>query len=324
MKKKILLALLLCLCLALQTACARRNLKAAAETPAPPESSSVSEEPSSEPEPESEPEEAPEEPSSQEESSEEPSQDTREALPMVADVGTLADASTELVPWGPGLQQDPQTGRSVACEALQKQYGEPYGAYFIGPADAGTVTVTFDQGYENGYTASILDTLKEKNVRAIFFLTGHYVRTEPELVQRMIDEGHVLGSHSDKHKIYCHDLTVEESIEDAMTMQTILRDQFGYEMRLFRFPEGAFSRQSLELMQSLGYHSVFWSFAYADWDVNNQPDPAAALEKITKYLHPGEIMLLHSVSSTNASILGSVIDAARAAGYEVGPFPELT
>jgi len=315
MNRKTAFALLLAVCLLWQAGCTtRRDLHGSGTVPASsgePAASAASEGPS-EPEPPSE------EPSSQEEAPSEP--ESRPALSMTANVPALAAVTNELVTWGPGLQQDPETGRSVACEGLQKQYGETYGAYFIGPADSSTVTITFDQGYENGYTAQILDTLKEKNVKAVFFLTGHYVRTEKELVQRMIDEGHILGNHSDRHKVYCSDLTVEESIEDAMTMQNILRDEFGYEMRLFRFPEGAFSEQSLQLIQELGYRSVFWSFAYADWDPNNQPEPAAALERITKYLHPGEIMLLHSVSSTNASILGEVIDAARAKGYEVGPF----
>ncbi len=324
MKKKTALALLLALCLLWQTGCTSRRNLSASVPPEPSSSEASSEEPAPEPSLEEEP--APE-PSSEEEPEPEPEPssaepDNRPALSMTADVPALESKESELVTWGPGLQQDPATGRSVSCEALQKQYGA-FGAYFIGPADSNTVTITFDQGYENGYTAKILDTLKEKNVKAVFFLTGHYVRTEHELVQRMIDEGHILGNHSDRHKVYCHDLTVEESIEDAMTMQNILRDEFGYEMRLFRFPEGAFSEQSLQLMQELGYHSVFWSFAYADWDPNNQPEPSAALERVTKYLHPGEIMLLHSVSATNAAILGDVIDAARAKGFTVGPFEGL-
>ena len=252
--------------------------------------------------------------------SEEP--ESRPALAMTADFLALAELPNEVITWGPGLQQT-ESGRSAACEDLQERLGGEHNVWFIGPEEEGTVTLTFDQGYENGYTASILDTLKEKDVQAIFFLTGHYVRSEPELVQRMIDEGHILGNHSDSHKVYCRELTPEETLADALYMQQKLRDDYDYEMRLFRFPEGEFSEQSLALMDELGYASVFWSFAYADWDVNNQPEPQAAKERIFKYLHPGEIMLLHSVSSTNAAILGDVIDEIRARGYAAGPFEAL-
>lgn len=246
----------------------------------------------------------------------------RPALSMTADFLALEGLSNEGVTWGPGVQQD-ENGRSVACEGLQEKYGDEYGVYFIGPEDSDTVTLTFDQGYENGYTASILDTLREKNVQAVFFLTGHYLRTQPELVQRMIDEGHIIGNHSNDHKVYCSDISAEESREDALYMQEALRNDFGYEMRLFRFPEGEFSEMSLSLVRDMGYTGVFWSFAYADWDPNNQPEPEKAKEKILSFVHPGEIMLLHSVSSTNAEILPDIIDSIRDMGYNVGVLDEL-
>lgn len=259
----------------------------------------------------SQPEEAPE----QEEKS-------LPALSMNVDLDSLQSLSTDLVKWGPGTAKD-EFGRSPACVDLQEKYGEKYNAVFIAPKEGNTITLSFDQGYENGYTAPILDVLKEKNVQAIFFLTGYYVRSQPELVQRMIDDGHILGSHSDGHKIYCSELSIDESIKDAKWMQDHLRENFGYEMRIFRFPEGVFSEQSLALVQQLGYQSVFWSFAYSDWNPNNQPEPAAALERITSYLHPGEIMLLHSVSKTNSEILPQVIDIIREKGYKLCMFDEL-
>lgn len=242
-------------------------------------------------------------------------------LAMEADFEAIAEFDSESVLWGPGTFKD-DLGRSTACIDLQEKYGD-YGAFFIMPTDSNCVTLSFDQGYENGYTTPILDALKEKEVQAIFFLTGHYVRTQPELVQRMIDEGHILGSHSDAHAVYCKDISIEESFNDAKWMQDHLRENFGYEMRLFRFPEGEFSEQSLELMRQMGYKSVFWSFAYADWNVNDQPEPQAAIEKITSFLHPGEIMLLHSVSSTNAEILPELIDIIREQGLEAAVAPEL-
>lgn len=258
--------------------------------------------------------------SSEPSSSEEPEEDNKElpALSMNADFLEIEKLDNSTVLWGPGTFKDDK-GRSTACVELQNRFGD-YNAFFIGPEDSNTITLTFDQGYENGYTTPILDTLKEKNVRAVFFLTGHYVRSQPELVQRMIDEGHILGNHSDSHKVYCKDLTVEQSCDDARWMQDYLRDNFNYEMRLFRFPEGEFSEQSLALMQQMGYQSLFWSFAYADWNVNDQPTPEAAMKKITDYLHPGEIMLLHSVSATNAEILPQLIDTMREKGFEIAPF----
>lgn len=257
-------------------------------------------------------------PSSENDEDEPNSSSELPALAMSADFLQIGTLDTTQVLWGPGIAQD-ALGRSTACINLQKQY-EKYDAFFIAPEDSNTVTLTFDQGYENGYTTPILDTLKEKGVRAVFFLTGHYVRSQPELVQRMIDDGHILGNHSDSHKVYCQDLSIEDSFADAKWMQDYLRDNFNYEMRLFRFPEGKFSEQSLALMQQMGYQSLFWSFAYSDWDVNKQPEPTAATEKILKFLHPGEIMLLHSVSSTNAKILPNLIDTIREKGYTVDVF----
>ena len=316
MKKFLLAVTVICLaaavvCLCGCAACSRENMYTASseevkQLPQKAEIEPITEKPVFEPETEVEVEEQPVE---------------LPPLPMTADFEALKEISSESVLWGPGVHKDEQ-GRSTACVGLQEKYGK-YDAFFIAPAETNSITLSFDQGYENGYTAPILDALKEKEVKAIFFLTGHYVRTQPELVQRMIDEGHILGSHSDAHAVYCKDLTPEQSFEDAMWMQQHLRDNFDYEMRLFRFPEGEFSEQSLSLMQQLGYKSVFWSFAYNDWNVNAQPDPKEAIEKITSFLHPGEIMLLHSVSSTNAEILPEIIDIIVEKGYELTPFVEI-
>ena len=241
-------------------------------------------------------------------------------LPMTADFDQIAVLGHELVQWGPGVHVD-ERGRSTACIDLQKKYGG-FNADFIA-ADRPTVTLTFDEGYENGYTTPILDTLKEKGVRAVFFLTGHYIESQPELVQRMIDEGHILGNHSNKHKVYVTELTLEESLEDAKWMHDRLREDFDYEMRLFRLPEGAFCEQSLALLQQMGYKSLFWSFAYRDWDPQNQMEPQEAMDRIMATLHPGEIMLLHAVGETNSLILPELIDAIREEGYEIRPYDEI-
>lgn len=194
-----------------------------------------------------------------------------------------------------------------------------YDAYAL--TDSSTVCLTFDQGYENGYTAPILDTLKEKEVPAVFFLTGHYVNTQPELIQRMIDEGHILGNHSQNHPSF-PDTPLEQCKAEVEEIHNRVKEQFNYEMSLFRFPAGEFSEQTLKLMQDMGYRSVFWSFAYRDWEVDNQPDPAEALSTVVSKAHPGAIILMHSVSATNAEILGDVIDQLRAEGYEFAAFNE--
>lgn len=226
----------------------------------------------------------------------------------------LAGLDTKQVPWGPGRNFDPD-GKPTACTLLQKEYGD-YSADFVRIGDQfdKKVYLTFDEGYENGYTSAILDVLKEKNVPAVFFITLPYAKSEPELVQRMIDEGHIVGNHTSKHPNMTT-ISPEEGYDNIADLHNYVKENFNYEMYLFRFPEGAFSEQNLALLQKLGYRSVFWSFAYKDWDPNSQPDADSAFEKVTGSLHSGEIFLLHAVSSTNASILGNVIDYVREQGY---------
>ena len=176
------------------------------------------------------------------------------------------------------------------------------------------IYLTFDEGYENGYTDDILDVLKEKQTPAVFFVTQPYAEAEPELVQRMIDEGHIVGNHSVNH-LSMPTISMEDCRAEVMGLHEYIKENFGYEMSLFRFPMGEFSEADLSLLQQLGYRSVFWSFAYRDWLVDEQPDPQQAIETIESKCHPGAIYLLHAVSQTNAQVLGQVIDDLRAQGY---------
>ena len=182
--------------------------------------------------------------------------------------------------------------------------------------DENRIIITFDQGYENGYTEKILDTLKEKNVKAIFFLTGDYARKEESLVKRMINEGHIIGNHGMTHASL-PDLSENEAKEEIMSLHNYVLNNYGYEMQYFRCPCGEYSEQALETIQKCGYKTVFWSFAYVDWITDSQPLPGEGFKKLTGAAHGGEILLLHSVSSTNAEILGSVIDDFRAKGFTV-------
>ncbi len=213
--------------------------------------------------------------------------------------------------WGPGGPVDADN-RPDGATVYQEKYGQ-YAADFIRKNNQ-NIYLTFDEGYENGYTDDILDTLKEKGVQAVFFVTMPYVQSEPELVQQMIDEGHIVGDHSVDHPSF-PEISFEECQQEIMELHDYVKENFGYEMSLFRFPMGEFSEADLKVVQDLGYRSVFWSFAYRDWLVDEQPDPQEAIATIEDKCHPGAIYLLHAVSETNAQILGQVIDDLRGEGY---------
>ena len=236
---------------------------------------------------------------------------TNVAQTTVEATGVASKAySTDKVVWGPGRAENNE--RPSDPVSLQETYGN-LGAQFI-MSDDKFICLTFDEGYENGFTPAILDTLKEKNVKAIFFVTYDFAKDNPELIERMIDEGHIIGNHSYRH--YTMDeVSLDEAKEEIEYLDKYMKEAFKYRMTLFRFPKGEFSESTLALADELGYKSVFWSFAYADWDVDNPADSAEAFEEITQHFHNGEIMLLHAVSKTNAEILGSVIDEAVSQGY---------
>ncbi len=233
--------------------------------------------------------------------------------PEYEDLTALSNAK---VKWGPGTHFNAD-GRPTDLIPLQEKYGK-YGSYFIGP-DNGKIYLTFDEGYENGYTPAILDTLKEKGVSAVFFVTYDFAKRNPALVQRMIDEGHIVGNHSTTHPSM-PDKTLDEGKAEIMTLHDYVVQNFGYEMWLFRPPQGDFSERTLALAHSLGYLNIFWSFAYSDWDPANQMGYDAALAKVTANPHSGGIYLLHAVSKDNSEILGAVIDNFRAKGYELATF----
>ncbi len=235
------------------------------------------------------------------------------ALLGLALVTALPVHAGNAIGYGQGTQVNADNVPLGALD-FNTQYGQ-YDAYATTP-DTSRIILTFDQGYENGYTADILDTLAEKHATAIFFLTGDYAKSEPELVRRMIAEGHMLGNHGMTHASLPH-LGQAEQIEELSTLHDYVVEKYSYKMQYFRCPCGEYSENALQTAQSLGYKTIFWSGAHVDWLVNDQPDPQAALDKLTAQAHGGEILLLHSVSSTNAAILGDLIDAFRAKGYTV-------
>ena len=191
-----------------------------------------------------------------------------------------------------------------------------YNGIALGNEEKNYIYLTFDLGYEAGYTETILDVLKEKNVQGTFFVTAHYVNSASDIVQRIIDEGHILGNHTVNH-YSMPDLSDEEINNEIMTLHQTVYEKYGYEMKYIRPPMGEFSERTLSISNSLGYKTVMWSFAYVDWDEDNQPSEDEAIDKIISNLHNGEIMLLHATSSTNASIIGEIIDKIGEEGYEI-------
>ncbi len=201
-----------------------------------------------------------------------------------------------------------------------------YDGYYLNDNSDGekVIYLTFDAGYENGNIERILDILKEKDVKAAFFILSNLVDKNMDLITRMADEGHLVCNHTSKHK----DMSTVESYEEFTTelyaLENYYRQKTGRELdKFFRPPEGHFNQKTLEFAKKNGYKTIFWSFAYADWDNYNQMSAEAAKKKIFENVHPGEIMLLHPTSQTNADILGDVIDTLRADGYRFGALTEL-
>ena len=228
-------------------------------------------------------------------------------------VPAVCAADTTKIGYGQGTSVDGQN-RPLDAAAFNSRYSE-LDAYALSD-DSSRVIITFDQGYENGYTAQILDTLRDKGVQAMFFLTGDYAKKEPDLVRRMIDEGHIIGNHGMTHASL-PTLSEKEAEEEIMSLHKYVMDKYGYQMQYFRCPCGEYSEAALETVKKCGYKTVFWSCAYVDWKTDAQPDPAESIKRLSDSAHGGEILLLHSVSATNAQILGDVIDNFRAKGLNV-------
>ena len=199
-----------------------------------------------------------------------------------------------------------------------KNVVDKYDAIYLESPDEKIIYLTFDEGYENGYTGQILDTLKEHNVKATFFITGPYLSKNEDLVKRMVDEGHTVGNHTVNHPSM-PDVTDDIELEnELLDLDRKFYELFGESMKYVRPPMGEFSERTVALSKNLGYTSVFWSFAYRDWETNNQKGTEYAKETVLNAIHPGEVMLLHAVSVDNANALGDIIKGARDMGYEFG------
>ena len=192
---------------------------------------------------------------------------------------------------------------------------EKFNGLAMGNKDSKKIYLTFDLGYEGGYTNQILDVLKDKNVKAAFFITGQEIKTNPEIIQRMINEGHEIGNHTINHPSL-PSISKENIESEIMGLHKEVYKKFNYEMKYMRPPKGEYSELSLSYVQNFGYIPVMWSFAYDDWEESKQGREEYGKKKILDNLHNGEIMLLHATSKDNANILASIIDETRNQGYE--------
>ena len=222
--------------------------------------------------------------------------------------------------WGLSFQQEgqPPVGNATAAELAA------HNAYYVGDTAQKRLYLTFDAGYENGYTAAILDTLKKQQVPAAFFVVGHYLESAPDLVKRMAAEGHTVANHTYSHpdmsaiagqSAFLHELGRVEEKYQEVTGQEMLK--------YYRPPQGKYSEQNLKMACEAGYHTFFWSLAYVDWYVDKQPTREQALEKLVGRIHNGAVVLLHSTSATNAAVLDEVITKWKEMGYTFGTLSEL-
>ena len=198
-----------------------------------------------------------------------------------------------------------------------------YDAYYMDPSEEKVLYLTFDEGYENGFTAPILDTLKECNVPAAFFITGSYFDRETELVTRMVNEGHIVGNHTENHPNLHKLADPAKMLKEFSELDDKFYQKYGIHMKYMRPPEGEYSERVLATAQSAGYKTMFWSFAYKDWERDNIRGSQYAFDAVTPYLHSGCIILLHAVSQDNANALEDIINYAKEHGYTFKSLDEL-
>lgn len=222
--------------------------------------------------------------------------------------------------WGLSFQEE---GKAPVID-VQEELLKEHDAYYLGDEENRKIYLTFDAGFENGNTEKILDALKEENVKAAFFLVGNYLEKCPDLVKRMVEEGHIVANHTYHHKDMATLTNKEAFLKELSDLEELYKSMMGSDMpKFYRPPQGKFTKQQLIWAKEAGYKTCFWSLAYVDWDENNQPSKEEAMEKLKQRIHPGAIVLLHSTSSTNGEILGDIIKEWKAMGYTFGELTKL-
>ncbi len=239
-------------------------------------------------------------------------------IPFEEEASTVGN--TDSGSWGLSFQKDGETPiGNASAEFLSK-----YNAYFVGDTEKKVIYITFDAGFENGNTEKILDALKKHNAPAAFFLVGNYLDTAPELVRRMVAEGHTVGNHTKSHPDMSAIATPEKFKAELQGLEEKYKSVIGEDMKkLYRPPQGKFSENNLKMAHELGYKTVFWSLAYVDWYEDKQPSHDEAFEKLCGRIHPGAVVLLHSTSKTNGEILDELLTKWEEMGYTFGDISEL-
>ncbi|WML46458.1 delta-lactam-biosynthetic de-N-acetylase [Neobacillus sp. PS3-40] len=235
---------------------------------------------------------------------------------------TFAAVSNTPIQWG--FKKSVNEQQAEAGKAVD-QLLEKYGGFYKGDAKTKNLYLTFDNGYENGYTEQILDVLKKEKVPATFFVTGHYLQSAPGIVKRMVKEGHIVGNHSWFHPDLTTNSDADIRDEELNTVREKTKELTGQkEMHYLRPPRGVFSERTLKVAKEEGYIHVMWSLAYVDWYVNQQKGWEYAYTNIMKQVHPGAVMLLHTVSKDNAEALEKVIKDLKKKGYKFKSLDDLT
>ena len=218
-----------------------------------------------------------------------------------------------------GVAEGGQPTGNATPEELKK-----YDAYYVGKPDKKVIYLTFDCGYENGNTTAILDALKKHNAPATFFVVGHYVESAPDLVKRMVAEGHTVGNHTYHHPDMSAISDLSAFQKEVDDVANAFKEVTGTDMAMYyRPPQGKYSTKNLQMAQQLGYSTFFWSLAYVDWNADKQPTHEEAMKKLTGRVHPGAVVLLHNTSKTNGEILDGLLSKWEEMGYTFGTLEDL-
>ena len=229
-------------------------------------------------------------------------------------------SSSQSSNWGLSFQEE---GKRPVGNATIEELSR-YNAFYAENTEEKKIYLTFDAGYENGNTPAILDALKKHEAPATFFVVGNFISENQELIKRMEAEGHIVGNHTMTHPDMSKISTQESFQKELSGVEDIYKEITGKEMtKFYRPPQGIYSTLNLSMAKEMGYHTFFWSLAYVDWYQDNQPDPQEAIENLTRRIHPGAIVLLHSTSSTNAQILDELLNKWEDMGYSFHSLNEL-
>lgn len=216
------------------------------------------------------------------------------------------------------------TSNGVPLGNATPEYLKNFNAFFMGNQEEKKIYLTFDAGYEAGYTDKILETLQKQNVKATFFVVGTYITSNPELIQKMVNDGHIVGNHTQTHPDMSKMSTMDDFKKQIEPVEAAFQNVTGKQMcKFYRPPQGVYSELNLKMAQELGYKTVFWSLAYVDWYQDKQPTREQAFDKLLPRIHNGTILLLHSTSKTNSEILDELITKIKEAGYTFGTLEEL-